>query len=75
MSAHTGRCFRAWKRTKQRKFKQGVPWNFPIRHKVPQSLQPFMLTAGRHAVMSELKLGLARRAEHTAKIGHRPQGR
>jgi len=76
MSAHTGRCFRAWRRLKARRVRQGAPAPvIPIRQKVPLILQPFMLTAGRRAVAAEMKLGLTRYVEHQAKIGHRPQGR
>jgi hypothetical protein len=41
LSAHRGRCFRAWRSTQRRKHKQGKPWVFPIRQKLPRELRPF----------------------------------
>lgn len=75
MSAHTGRCFRAWKRTTARKFRQGVPWHFPIRQKVPLILRPFLLGPGRHAGAGEMKNAIMRYAQHKAMVGHRTQSR
>jgi hypothetical protein len=78
MSAHTGRCFRSWRRTKARKFKQGVPWDFPIRQGVPLALRPFMTGIDgrqRHAGPQQMALAITRYAQHNAMIGHRPQGR
>lgn len=40
--AHTGRCSRAWRKTKARKLRQGVEWQRPIRWKVPEALRAFL---------------------------------
>lgn len=40
--AHSGRCFRAHKRTKARKLRQGKTWDQPVRWKVPLALRPFL---------------------------------
>jgi hypothetical protein len=75
MAAHTGRCFRAWRRTTARKYRQGVSWTFPIRQKVPLALRPFFSGPGRHAGAMEMKNAIIRYAQHNAMVGHRPQGR
>lgn len=78
MSAHTGRCFRAWRRTVARKETQGVTWAIPIRNKVPLALRTFLSAAGdrqRHAGPEQMKLAIVRYAQHNAMVGHRPQSR
>jgi hypothetical protein len=79
MSAHTGRCFRAWRRLKARRVRQGAPAPvIPIRQKVPLALRPFMsATEGRQvrAGAAQMNLAITRYAQHQAMIGHRPQGR
>ena len=78
MSAHSGRCFRSWRRTAARKLKQGQPWDFPVRQKVPLALRPFLTAESgrqRHAGAAAMNLAVARHAQHQAMIGHRPQGR
>ena len=71
MSAHTGRCFRAWRRTKARKQAQGLAWNFPIRQKVPLALRPFLTGEGRQksASRNAMTLAISRYAEHQTMIG------
>jgi hypothetical protein len=79
MSAHTGRCFRAWRRTTLRKLKQGTRWEYPIRQKVPLALRPFMahIEGGRQvrANANVMKLAITKYAQHQAMVGHRTQGR
>lgn len=52
MAAHTGRCFRATRRTKLRKARQGKSWLYPIRHKAPAALRAFLGTADRSQRMA-----------------------
>lgn len=47
MGAHTGRCFRATRRTRQRKIRQGEQWDYPIRRKAPLALRPFLTLTAR----------------------------
>lgn len=71
MGAHTGRCFRAWRRTKARKQAQGIEWTFPIRQKVPLALRPFLTGEGRQksAGTNAMNLAITRYAEHQTMIG------
>ena len=73
MAAHTGRCFRAWRRTKARKARQGQPWDRPIRQKVPLALRPFLTGAvgsiQKHAGMEAMGHAIARYVEHQKMVG------
>lgn len=73
MSAHTGRCFRAWRRTKARKTRQGQSWDRPIRQKVPLALRPFLASAvgsnQKHAGGDAMASAILRYAEHQTMIG------
>ena len=71
MSAHTGRCFRAWRQTKGRKARQGKPWDFPIRQRVPLALRPFLTgnVGQRNAGADAMKLAIMRYAQHQTMIG------
>jgi len=62
MSAHAGRCFRAWRRAVARKFRQGKPWDFPIRQKVPLTLRPFLEHIGRSATKEAFSTAMHRLA-------------
>jgi len=42
VSGHSGRCFRATRRTKRRKELQGKRWDYPVRWKAPLALRPFL---------------------------------
>ena len=82
MGAHSGRCFRAWRRTKVRKARQGLPWDYPIRQKVPQALRAFLATgdARQQRVGAQgMANAIARYAQHQTLIGkvHKasPRGR
>lgn len=68
---HTGRCFRAWRRTKARKARQGESWTFPIRRKVPLALRPFLTGDGRQksAGTNAMTLAITRYAQHQAMVG------
>lgn len=72
MSAHKGRCFRAWRGTVRRKRAQGLDWQYPIRQKVPLALRPFLaaessrqLRAGANA----MSLAITRYTEHQIRVG------
>jgi hypothetical protein len=71
MSAHTGRCFRAWRRTVARKSAQGQPWERPIRQKVPLALRPFLNAerSQRHAGPEAMASAILRYAQHQTMIG------
>ena len=73
MRAHTGRCFRAWRRTKARKTRQGLPWDRPIRQKVPLALRPFLVGAAgsiqKHAGAEAMASAISRYAQHQMLIG------
>ena len=73
MSAHTGRCFRAWRRTKARKLRQGQPWGRSIRQKVPLALRPFLAGAvgsvQKHAGGDAMASAILRYAQHQTMIG------
>ena len=73
MSGHSGRCFRAWRRTVARKARQGQRWDRPIRQKVPLALRPFLTAAvgsnQKHAGMEAMSHAIARYAEHQTMIG------
>jgi hypothetical protein len=74
MSGHSGRCFRAWRRTKARKTRQGQPWERPIRQKVPLALRPFLTMAlggsnQRHAGADAMASAISRYAQHQTMIG------
>lgn len=71
MAAHTGRCFRAFRRTKQRLEKQGREWAWPIRQKVPQALQQFVGHIGRRTTPDIMRGAILRHVAHVNKIkGH-----
>jgi hypothetical protein len=79
MSAHTGRCFRAWRRTKARKTRQGQPWDRPIRQKVPLALRPFLTAAlgssnQKHAGAGAMASAIYRFAQHQTLIGAARRG-
>ena len=62
MAAHRGRCFRAWRRLKARRLRQGAPPPvFPIRQKVPLSLRPFLTGPGKKAGANAMTLAITRR--------------
>ena len=72
MAAHTGRCFRAWRRLKARRVRQGAPPpEFPIRQKVPLALRPFLTGNANQmrATESAMKLALTRYADHQTMVG------
>jgi hypothetical protein len=71
MSAHTGRCFRAWRRTVARKAAQGQPWERSIRQKVPLALRPFLNAerSQKHAGAAAMANAIARYAQHQMMIG------
>lgn len=70
MAAHRGRCFRAWRRLKARRLRQGAPPPvFPIRQKVPLSLRPFLTGPGKKAGANAMTLAITRYAQHQAMIG------
>lgn len=74
MGAHSGRCFRAWRRTKVRKARQGLPWDYPIRQKVPQAprARAFLATgeARQQRVGAQgMANAIARYAQHQTLIG------
>lgn len=68
MGAHTGRCFRALRRTK----KCGT-YHFPIRQKVPLVLRAF-LSGGdarqQRAGASLMNLAIAQYAQHQIMVGN-----
>lgn len=73
--AHTGRCFRATRRTKLRKLRQGADFNaHPIRYKVPLALRPFLTaTPGSknqvRAQFDAMALAIVRYNEHRDLTG------
>lgn len=71
MSGHSGRCFRAWRRTKARKTRQGQPWERPIRQKVPLALRPFLNAerSQKHAGPEAMASAILRYAQHQTMIG------
>jgi hypothetical protein len=72
MSAHTGRCFRAWRRLKARRERQGAPPPvFPIRQKVPLALRPFLTGDGRQTRVDAQGMAnaIARYAQHQTAVG------
>lgn len=78
MSAHTGRCFRAWRRLVARRAKHGIRLTIPVRQKVPLALRPFLNAVDNRQVRAgfdQMQLALVKYAQHQAMIGHRPQGR
>jgi hypothetical protein len=72
MAAHTGRCFRSWRRTKTRKARQGLPWDFPIRQGVPLALRAFLTGSAnqKSAGAGAMKLAIARYAQHQIMVGN-----
>ncbi len=78
MSAHSGRCFRQWRRTKQRKIRQGKSWVFPTREKVPMALRPFLVGNANQmrAGADAMRLAVIRYGEHQIAVGrHAARGR
>lgn len=82
MGAHSGRCFRQWRRTKARKARQGKPWEFPIRQKVPLALRPFLnATSGSQVRAGQMQMqqAILRYAQHQSMVGgiqkHSARGR
>ena len=71
MAGHSGRCFRAWRKTRARKLRQGRPWERPIRQKVPLALRPFLNAerSQKHAGAAAMANAIARYAQHQAMIG------
>lgn len=73
MGAHTGRCFRATRRTKLRKAKKGELYPaVPIRYKVPTAIRAFLaqVTGGqRRAVFSRMADAILRYNDHQIKVG------
>ena len=72
MGAHTGRCFRAWRRLKARRVRQGAPPPvFPIRQKVPLALRPFLTGDARQmrAGPNAMALAINRYAQHQTMVG------
>jgi hypothetical protein len=65
MSNTSGRCFRAFRRTKKRLNSQGRPWARPIRTKIPLSLRMFMLPghgqASQKSVTRDVLAGIVQR--------------
>jgi hypothetical protein len=71
MAAHTGRCFRALRRTKGRKARQGGSYDFPIRHKVPLAIRAFLVgdLRQRHAGADAMNIAMAGFAKHQMMVG------
>ena len=73
MSGHSGRCFRAWRKTRARKTRQGLPWDRPIRQKVPLALRPFLVGAAgsiqKHAGAEAMASAIFRYSQHQTMIG------
>ena len=75
MAGHSGRCFRAFRRTKKRYTAQGRPndWSRPIRQKVPRALRAFVNASAsnqKRVSGTEMKLAIIRSMQHQARVGH-----
>lgn len=72
--AHSGRCFRSYRRTKARKAEQGKVYEYPIRWKVPQAIKAFLTGDARQVRARHDQMGLAisRYAQHQALTGKGP---
>lgn len=68
MSGHSGRCFRAWRKTRARKLRQRKPWD---RQKVPLAFRPFLNAerSQKHAGPEAMASAIARYAQHQMMIG------
>jgi hypothetical protein len=74
MGAHTGRCFRALRRTKRRKVQQGESFQTAaIRQRVPLALRPFLAGPSRQksAGLDVMNTAIALYAAARTRVGRR----